>query len=414
MNFSAKKLLLIGFIVILLIGIPITIYFLQQQQETRTRAEKSTNLSFAPDSTQSNPIQKKIGDSIPFDIMVDPGSNLVSFIKLQIEYDTDKLATSASAFVPNTIIFPTILEGPIYSPGKIEITLSVGPDPTKAIQILSKAGTVTFTALANTPDGQPTLVTYGPNTQALSIGPADQASENVLSLTTPATIVIGGTSTTPVPSGTIVPIPTGTLTPTPNTTNTPTPTTSSSVTNTPTPSPTSTTTPSLSPTPTGIGSTPSLNQVPVCSGLAVDRETTGAAPFSITFTANGSDSDGTISKVNFNFGDGAVSEDITTAGGIGTNSINIAVSHTYDNPGTYTASAILTDNSGGVSSSASCQQSIVAQASTETPTPTEDIGAPTSIPTPTMAPTGSINSAFGIGAAVMFLIIGGGLLLFVL
>lgn len=401
MNLNGKKLFLIGFIVILLIGIPVSVYLLQQQQETRSRAQKSTTLTFAPDSSQTSPIQKKVGDTIPLDITVNPGTNLVSFLKLQIQYDTDKLATaSANAFAPNTVIFPTVLEGPIYSPGKIEITLSVGPDPTKAVQSLAKAGTVTFTALANTPDGQPTLVTYGPTTQVLSIGSTDQASENVLSSSSPATIAIGGEAVSP----TTVPIPTGTLTPTPEITNAPTPTTA--LVDTPTPG--ATLTPIFTPTPTGTGpATP--NQVPVCNNLAVDRETTGVAPFAITFTVNGSDSDGTISKVNFNFGDGAVSGDITTSGGIGTNSVNVATSHEYSNAGTYTASAVLTDNSGGVSSATSCQQTIIVQGGTGGGT----TGTPTSTPTPTLAATGSVSTAIGIGMAILIFIIGGGLLFFV-
>lgn len=410
MRLSAKKFFLIGFVFILLIGIPITIYFLQKQQEIRSRAEKSTILTFTPESSQASPIQKSIGDSIPLDVMVNPGTNLVSFVKLSIQYDPDKLATeSSSAFVPNTTVFPTVLEGPVYSSGKVEVTLSVGPDPTKAIQTLSKAGTLTLKAVANTTDGQPTLVTYSAATEALSIGSGDQASENVLSSTVPATIVIGGGGTvTPTePGETLTPIP-PTLTPTSGPTSTPLPTTA--VTETPTPTPTiqATTTPTSTPVPTVSGS---ANQVPVCNSLAVDRATTGAAPFSITFTANGTDSDGTISKVNFNFGDGAISGDITTSGGIGTNSVNVATSHTYNNAGTYTASAVLTDNSGGTSNATSCQQTILVQAGENTPTPTS---SNPQTPTPTMAPSGSVETAIGIGAAVLLLIIGGGLILFAL
>ncbi len=408
MSLSGKKFFLIGFIIVLLIGIPISVYYLQKQQETRTRAEKSTNLTFTPESSQTNPIQKSIGDSIPLDIMVNPGTNLVSFVKLSIQYDADKIATdSAGAFVPNTIVFPTVLEGPIYSSGKIEVTLSVGPDPTKVVQSLAKAGTITFKALANTADGQPTLVTYSSTTQVLSIGSTDQASENVLSSTTPATIVIAG-AVSPTVTGTPIPIPSGTLTPTPVVTSTPTITATATPTSTPTP--TTTTTPTVTPTyaPTATGS---VNQIPVCSTLAVDRATTGAAPFAITFTANGTDSDGTISKVNFNFGDGEISGDISTSGGIGTNSVNVATSHEYQNAGTFTASAVLTDNNGGVSGSTSCQQTILVQNAVGT---TTTPGAATNTPTATLAPTGSVSTVMGIGAAVLFLIIGGGLLFFIL
>jgi hypothetical protein len=411
MKLSGKKLFLIGFILILLVGIPLSIYLLQQQQETRTRAQKSTVLKFTPDSSTDAPIQKNIDELIPLDIMVDPGTNLVSFVKLQIQYDSEKLAPEGSdAFVANAVVFPTVLEGPIYSDGKVEVTLSVGPDPTKAIQTLSKAGTLTLKAIANTADGQPTLVTYGISTQVLSIGTTDQASENVLSSSEPATIIIGGAEL----SGTLAPIPTGTISPTPEIsgepttepTDTPLPTTEPTATNTPSPT--------FGPTPTGtISATAGPNISPVCNSLAVDRATTGIAPFAIVFTASGSDADGTISKVNFNFGDGDISGDITTTGGIGTNSVNVQTSHEYQNAGTYTASAILTDNNSGVSSTDSCQQTIIVQ---EGSTGGTGGGTPTSTmtPTPTIAATGAFDTALGIGAFAMFLIIGGGLLFFVL
>ena len=80
MRFSGKKLFLIGFVVLLLVGIPATVYLVQQQQEIRSRAEKATNLSFQPESSVGTPIVKAIGQDIPLDIMVDPGTNLVSFV----------------------------------------------------------------------------------------------------------------------------------------------------------------------------------------------------------------------------------------------------------------------------------------------------------------------------------------------
>ena len=178
MNLSGKKLFLIGFIVILLVGIPLTVYILQQQTNTQQHAAASTNLAFSPNSSASAPIQENIGSTIPLAITVDPGKNLVSFVKLEIQYDPTVLATaSANAFVPNVSAFPSVLEGPIYSPGKIAVTLSVGPDPTKAIQQAVTAATINFVALKATPPGTPTLVSYTTNTQVLSIGPNDQASE---------------------------------------------------------------------------------------------------------------------------------------------------------------------------------------------------------------------------------------------
>jgi hypothetical protein len=393
MKFSGRKLFLIGFVVILLIGIPVTVFLLQQQSNTSSHAAQSTNLAFSPDSSAAAPIQKNVGDAIPLNITVDPGKNLVSFVKLEIQYDPSVLATaSANAFSANTTAFPSVLEGPIYSPGKIDVTLSVGPDPTKAIQQKTTAATVTFTALKDTPAGTPTLVTYTATTQVLSIGPNDQASENVLSSATPATIAIGGASTPtePIPEGT--PAPTAAISPTVAPTTAISPTAA------------------ISPTVTPTGAPSTGGTAPSCDNLTVDRSTTGDAPYSLTFTANGTSTTGTISKVSFNFGDGQVS-DVTQAGGIGTATVNVQASHTYNNPGTYAASAVLTDNNNNVSSSsASCAQTItVNQAAIASGS-----GSSATNPTPTMPPTGSAGLAIGLGLGAMLLIFGGGLIFFIL
>jgi hypothetical protein len=409
MKLNGKKLFLIGFVVVLLVGIPLTIYEVQQQTNTQQHAQASTNLAFSPDSSAASPISKNVGDSIPLQISVDPGKNLVSFVKLEIQYDPSVLATaSANAFQANTNAFPSVLEGPIYSPGKIAVTLSVGPDPTKAIQQKVTAATINFTALKSTPPGTPTLVSYTSNTQVLSIGSSDQASENVLSSATPATITIGGSSS--IPSGTPAPTVAVSVSPTATPTNAP----SAAPTEVPTPTLSPTPAPTISPSPTPNGGTPSTNQPPVCSSLTADRSTTGTAPYSITFTANGSDSDGTVSKVSFNFGDGQVS-DVTQSGGIGTASVNVSASHTYNNPGTYQASALLTDNAGALSSSsssssASCSQTITVN----TASGTGGSVAVTTNPTPTMPATGSTEISIGIGFSAALLIIGGGLLFFIL
>nr|MBA3724140.1 hypothetical protein [Candidatus Levybacteria bacterium] len=110
MNVNGKKIFLVGFLVVLLVGIPLTVYLLQQQQEVRSRAEKATIITFTPDSTQAAPIQKKVGDSIELDVNVDPGKNLVSFVKLIIIYDPEVVATaSANSFQLIIKYFPSVL-----------------------------------------------------------------------------------------------------------------------------------------------------------------------------------------------------------------------------------------------------------------------------------------------------------------
>jgi hypothetical protein len=375
--FSGKRLLLFGFIIILLIGIPLSLYLVQQQQEVRSHAEKSTTLSLTPATTT-----KGVGDTIPLDVMIDPGKNLASFVKLEITYDPTKLSIDQqTGFVPNPSTFPITVEGPVFSSGKILVSLSIGANTTAAISTVSKVATITFKALETT-SGSTTSVGMGPQTQVLaSTGPQtgsnDQASEDVLSTTNPAAITITGatvTTITPNPSVTITTAPTVTLVPT----ATPTPTqTSSSSANTP-------------------------NQPPACTALNLDRATNGTAPYSITFTAVGNDTDGTIGQASFNFGDGPVSN-VTTGGGIGTNTVNTQIAHTYNNPGTYNAYVLLTDSSGAVSDFNTCKTTItVAGSSGEggSGTTVASGGSTNTTPAPTLANTGPSTLVVGTGALV--------------
>lgn len=352
MHFNPKKFFLVVFFLLLLGGIPAAVYMLQQQQITQQQAEKSTNFSFNPASTESSPITVNLGDNVPLDVMVDPGSNIVSSVTIEVTYDPAKLEAANGSLVVNSTVFPTILTAPIYTSGKIVAVLGVG-SPNQAIQTKSKAATVTFKTLAGT-QGTPTKVTYTDANIATSRGPNDQALENVFLLGQPAYIAINSTEE---PSAT----PTNTPTPGPN------------------------------------------NDSPVCTALTANQ-TSGAAPFGINFTATGTDSDGTISKATFNFGDGQVS-DVTSGGGIGSDSASIQIAHTYTSAGTFQATAILTDNNNGISSNANCSQSISVSGGTVQATAT---------PTPTIVPSGSTEVLFGIGAASLLLIIGGGLLFLIL
>lgn len=206
MSSSQKKALILGSLLVLALSIPLTVRVLQPQQEIRSKAAGSTKLSFTPASSATAPLQKNVGDTIALDMMVDPGTNLVTFIRFQLQYDPTKLEiVQSDPFTINMTAFPQKIEGPVLGSGTIAESLSVGSDPTKAIQQVTKVGTVNFKAIGGT-GGAPTTVTYTALTQALSSGANDQAGENVLSTTTPATIVIaGGTAT---PSGSVTPEPT--------------------------------------------------------------------------------------------------------------------------------------------------------------------------------------------------------------
>lgn len=317
-----KKLLLVGFIFVLLAAIPLTVYILQKQQETRSKAAASTTL-------QLSSVSGQVGQEVGVDLTIKPGSNQVSFVKVSLSYDSSKLATTSTSFEVNSTAFPVVLEGPIYSNNAISITLSTGADISKIIQSDTKVGTIKFKALA---PASPTQITFGADTQVLSVSSADTPSENVLQNKIPGSITITGVATTPVPG-----------------------------------------------------------QIPVCTGLNLDRNQSGVTPFSIVFTALGTDSDGTITKATFNYGDGPI-QDITQTGGIGTNSVNVQSSHTYVNAGSFTATVQFTDNTGNVSALGTCTKTVTVTASSTTPQPTSPLGvSPTEAPTPTaiVIPTNS-------------------------
>lgn len=308
---SGKKLLLLGFVVVLLVIIPLTVYLVQQQQKLKAGATPATTIAFVNPTRSVN-----VGDTFTFDISLNPGSNQISFVKLTINWDATKLQLTPTpnctfdatkSLCPNTSVFPSVLQGPTENSGSATVTLSVGGSASNIISSNQPSiAKITFKAL--TAGTAP--VSFGSDSQALSISSSDQFNENVLLPTQPGSVTIAGA---------------GTPTPTP--------------------------TPTPSPTPGG-----STNKAPVCSGLTIDRQVSGTAPYSLTFTASGTDSDGTITKATFNFGDGGVS-DVTTGGGIGTSSVNAQISHTYNNAGTFQAKATLTDNQGGTSTDA-CGQTI--------------------------------------------------------
>jgi len=374
--FSGKKLFLFGFIVVLLVAIPLTVYLAQQQQKTKSNAEKSTILSLVESGKTNKDITTTVGQYTNLDVMVNPGDYFVSYVKLTISYDPTKIATASPGIVANSDTV-SIFEGPTYGPSQVSITLATGGDQTKVIQTATKIATITFNTLTPT-ETAPTQVGFGSDAEVLSTAPSDTSKENVLSTTNPAAITITGETTTTTNAGT-----------------------------------TTTTVPGETTTTTTLP-----NQSPICSSLVLDREATGAAPLAINFTANGNDTDGTISKVTFNFGDGTVN-DVTTGGGIGTQIVNVQANHIYNNSGTFSATAIITDSQSGASATTNCSQVIsVTAASGDSPVQPTVAPLPTATPTiapiPTIAPTGPGDAIMTIGALGAIFTIIGAILLFAL
>jgi len=90
--------------------------------------------------------------------MIDPGAHSFLLSRLIFLYDPTRLSVDqATAFQLNTTAFPTVLEGPVFDPGRIRVKVSIGYDPTKALTVVTKVATITFTAVGPTNGEEPVV-----------------------------------------------------------------------------------------------------------------------------------------------------------------------------------------------------------------------------------------------------------------
>lgn len=384
-----KRFLFIGFIVVLLAAIPLTIYILVTQRTiTKSGAAPSSRLAFV---APTDPVV--VGTPVTIPLTVDPtangGNNVVSFVKVAFTYDGNKLQVGNNYFT-NGQSFPTTLEGPTNTCDSnklctIAVTVSIGANPQQGINSLTNVGTITFTPLAATDPNNPTTLNFVANQiQILSLATTDQPAENVFAGGTslPLTIVTAlSLSGTPIPTDTPFPGEAA------NPTDTPTPSNNGGTSGT-----------------SGNGGTGTTGTGPTCSSLTADQNnTSNGAPFTVLLTAVGNSNSSTISKISFNFGDGN-SQDVTTGGGIGTASVSTQISHVYQSNGTFTATATLTDADGNVSTAGSCTQTVTigggnqTAQNNDTPTPT---GTPKPVTTVGATGPGQTFLIAGAGGAIL-------------
>ncbi len=212
-----KKIFLLVSGLLILASVPITILFINKNQELRSRAAPATSLSFTPSSLSVRP-----NENFSLDVTINTGQNLIAAVEIHVIYDQKKIEALS---ITNGPQFPNILSSGVIDNGVASITVGA-PSATQLFSGTGTVATIRFKALE--PTASPISVRFGQETFAGS--PAEGAT-NALVNTNPATItVLGSTSTT---------------TPTPTqTAGTPTPT-QSSTTGSPTPTGTLTVTPLL-------------------------------------------------------------------------------------------------------------------------------------------------------------------------
>lgn len=379
-------------------AIPITIYLVQTQLQTQTQATPNTTLAFSPSTATAG-----VGESVSFDIIMSPGNNQVNNVRLVINFDPTKLSADETSFNENPSSNLTILEGPVVGTDTISVSLSIGSDPTKVITTDTNIGTVTFNIIG--PSELPTDISFDQTaTQIRSINGAndDSFNENVFLSGSPANVTVLSDGEAPAPS----------LSPAPDASTSPSPI------------------PTIDPNdPEDNNLQSGASEIPVCSSLGMDVASTGEAPYTINFTASGTDIDGVIEVVSFDFGDG-FAEDVIEGGGIGTDTVDVTIEHTYDDPGDYTVTATLVDDTGESSDIANCttnvtitdefgntdgnqQNNIDNTDNTDTDNTNETLETTEPTPTP-LPPTGPEEVIVGVGVLGALLVIIGSLLFFAL
>jgi hypothetical protein len=210
MKILTNKFFILGNLVLILLAIPLTMFFVSRTQQTRSKAAPSSRLYFAPTSATTS----TQCPSFTMDVMVDPGSNSVSFVDFTVTYDPSLVSVTgiAPSSTFSTVQVPAKIDG---TAGTASISLdAVGGDVTKVVTTTAKVATITFTPKAA---GTATLKFDQSKSQVLSLSTSDQPYTNVLSTADQATATIGSDVCpgTPAPSGTstITPAVTSVITP---------------------------------------------------------------------------------------------------------------------------------------------------------------------------------------------------------
>ncbi|EKD87373.1 MAG: hypothetical protein ACD_36C00114G0003, partial [uncultured bacterium] len=103
-----KRFALLLPLLLLIIAIPIGVYYIGQRQDIRDRAAPSTTLSLSPSS-----ISKQQGNTLSLDVTIDTGENTVSAIELVVNTDPAKVkitGIAADDFFSQSLIEPAFTD----------------------------------------------------------------------------------------------------------------------------------------------------------------------------------------------------------------------------------------------------------------------------------------------------------------
>ncbi len=192
---------------LLLIAVPVTVYFVGTQQELRSKAAPATTLTFSPAS-----ISKAVDEQFSVNIQIDTGANSVTAVKLAIAFDATKLEAMS---ITNGAFAPKISASGTVAPGTATITVAAA----STAQPIKGNGTIAILRMrGKAGTGSPISMTFGSTTFVSSLN----ETTNALTTTQPAVITIIGETSLPIitltPTPTqaqfVTPVPTEIITPT--------------------------------------------------------------------------------------------------------------------------------------------------------------------------------------------------------
>lgn len=297
-------------LILLIAGLIVTIFFIRQSQETRSRAEGSASLSWT-----ATPITASVGDTISLTISATSPAVSIDGIQMQIGFDSfDKVEIDkqdGKFKISPSIQFPSVLQEPALVGNELRFAFAASANLAEVKGTNIDVATIVLKAKAPGTAQLSMVQTAGAGTRLSGPGGAG----NLLASSgypAPLTITVGDTG------GPIAPTTPPSATTTPTTTLIPNPPT--------TPLPTTTIT------------------TPACTSLDM-QPTSGNAPLTVNFTGKGENAAG-VSAIEFSYGEGATQLVEKNYGA----SASETVSHTYQAAGTFQAFVRVRSTSGTWSS----------------------------------------------------------------
>ncbi len=183
-----KKVIAILGGLLAIVGLVVTVFLVNRVQDLRGRAEKSTTISLNPPAQEVAP-----GENATLDVVLNPGTNQVNFVKLYVKYDSSSFIDQDNVFELDPASGMRLVEQPtMTTPGELVITLDVGSDPTKVIRTTQRLGTINIQAMGDAKSGESDVTIDTSRTQVRSIEAKDAFNENVLANVSNAKITITG------------------------------------------------------------------------------------------------------------------------------------------------------------------------------------------------------------------------------